>query len=274
MQVAFAIDDAATVVDMNSDEIQAFRKKRLRELIAEHFGGKNIALARLLKNKDGEPLKDGAYIGHMLAPIGAKHCRPIDEARVREIEALRNDFIGWFTLPSIPKRGAVLHGTMMVPSHSSIRTPHEYGEPLDTPTIGALPNPDDGITPTGRAPVVVWARLGVELYKDREEMGPGESMPLVRAASDRAKYVIVDADHPRFRIRRGWAILLEPVYSPADCRDNDLYVFRTEGGTFVLAEFRHMTGGDYEAIPDSGTPLEHKKHGATVVAKWIATHSV
>ncbi|MFX8875723.1 hypothetical protein ABTM97_19345, partial [Acinetobacter baumannii] len=88
---------------MTPSEIQAFRKRRLQEAIDKFFGSK-VALAKKLKNKDGQPLKDGSYVGQLLKPEGHPSARPIDEDRVREIECLHPSLRGWFTHPDDANR--------------------------------------------------------------------------------------------------------------------------------------------------------------------------
>lgn len=97
LQVAIAPVAVATVQQMHTDQIQAHRKERLQAAIDAFWGGVKIAFARELRNKDGEPLRDGSYVGQLLKPMDEKNARPIDEDRVREIESLRPGLRGWFT---------------------------------------------------------------------------------------------------------------------------------------------------------------------------------
>jgi hypothetical protein len=85
---------------MNAEQIQIFRKQRLQQAIDQFWDGKKIAFAKEIKNRDGEPLKDGSYVGQLLKPMGEKNSRPIDEDRVREIEGLRPGLKEWFDASS------------------------------------------------------------------------------------------------------------------------------------------------------------------------------
>lgn len=89
---------------MDTSDIQAFRKKRLQELIDTFFAGSRTALGRCLKNKHGQFMENGHYVGQMLRPAGNAHARPIDEYRVAEIESLQPAFKGWFDhdVPATP----------------------------------------------------------------------------------------------------------------------------------------------------------------------------
>jgi len=125
-----------------------------------------------------------------------------------------------------------------------------------------------------RAPVVAWARLGVELYTDNREIDAEVHLPVTESASDRCKWVVAQSDMLRFGIRRGFKILIEPVDSAEQCLDGDgdIYLFGLPNGTLFLGEFRWLASGGYEAIPDTGTALERDRHGLRVLAEHIATH--
>lgn len=227
---------------MTPSEIQSFRKRRLREAIDKFFGS-NVALAKKLKNKDGEPLKDGSYVGHMLKAEGEPGSRPIDEDRVREIEALHPSLKGWFSLSDDVQRDTIR-------TNSSIQT-----------FTGHL----SSVTNTLRAPVIAWSRLGMELKLPNEQVPAEAQIPVPEEASSACKWVVVEREHPRFGIRAGYKVALEPLLDGHAFIDNELYLFKTLGGKFFLAEYRTLASG-FEAIPDSGPPLESARHGIEVVA--------
>lgn len=122
-----------------------------------------------------------------------------------------------------------------------------------------------------RAPVVVWARMGTDLYIESKELQASLYLPVEEGTSSKAKWFIVESAMPRFRITQGDRLLICPIADDRECRDGKLYVFQTLSGEFVLAEFRRLVGG-YEAIPDSGSPLESGKHGIKVVGKKLAQY--
>jgi len=227
---------------MTPSEIQAFRKRRLKEAIDKFFGS-NVALAKRLKNKDGEPLKDGSYIGHMLKAEGEPGSRPIDEDRVREIEGLLPSLRGWFTLLDDARQ-------VMIRTNSSIQT--FTGHP-------------SSVTNTLRAPVIAWSRLGMELKLPNDQVPAEAQIPVPEEASSACKWVVVERDHPRFGLRAGYKVALESDLAGHDFRDNELYLFKTLNGQFFLAEYRTLAIG-FEAIPDSGPPLESVRHGIEVAA--------
>lgn len=127
-------------------------------------------------------------------------------------------------------------------------------------------------TNTVRAPVVVWARLGTDLYKDFSEIEALESLPVHENASRLVKWFVVDDDMPRFRIKRGYKVALDPSgCKPDSCIEDEIYLFRTTSGRFFMGEFRSLADGEFEAIPDSGLPLDSIRHKIEVVAKHLGT---
>ena len=129
-----------------------------------------------------------------------------------------------------------------------------------------------GDTSSQRAPVIEWARLGVVLLtKEREMPAEAPSLPVLDGAHPESVWAVAEADHPRFRIKRGYKLLFSPVENEADCFDSEIYLFQTLTGLLVLGEFRRMTSG-YEAIPDSGAPLDSERHGIKVVAAMMAVY--
>lgn len=113
------------------------------------------------------------------------------------------------------------------------------------------------------APVFEWARLGEVLFTESSSLTASEYRETTDAASPLFKWFIVDSDMPRLRIRRGWRVAVEPVLNDSQCSDGDTCLFRSASGSFFLADFRRLSGG-FEAIPDSGPPLDSLRHGITV----------
>lgn len=152
------------------------------------------------------------------------------------------------------------------------RVPLLTGEPpasySPTSFLSRLP----GVTKLQRAPVVAWARLGAELFTDNKEVDAEVNLPVTESVSDRCKWAVSPADYPRFGIRRGYKILIDPVDTAAECIDGEVYLFAGATGTLFMAEFRHLANGGYEAIQDNGLPLDHERHGVTVLAEHVATH--
>lgn len=123
-----------------------------------------------------------------------------------------------------------------------------------------------------RAPVVEWARLGTDLYKDFSEVESLSEIPVYGGASRQVKWYVVDTDMPRFRIKRGHKVAIDPYgCSIESCEEDELYLFKTVSGKFFLAEFRSMGDGEFEATPDNGQPMDSVRHKIELVAKHLGT---
>lgn len=122
------------------------------------------------------------------------------------------------------------------------------------------------------APVVEWARLGTDLYKDFSEIEALAEIPVYGEASRQVKWYVVDTDMPRFRIKRGYKVAIDPHgCSVESCVEDELYLFKTAGGKFFLAEFRSMGDREFEATPDNGQPMDSVRHKIELVAKHLGT---
>lgn len=122
----------------------------------------------------------------------------------------------------------------------------------------------------GLAPVVEWASLGVGLYKEDMELGAAAYIAAPEDSPPDTKWYIVDTDMPRFRIKRGNKVAIARLDSADGCADGDLNLFMTASGAYFLGEFRRLLVG-YEAIPDTGLPLDSERHGVKVVGEWWST---
>lgn len=136
----------------------------------------------------------------------------------------------------------------------------------DAPILSAYSTVSaSSVTNTLRAPVIAWARLGMELKLPNVQVPSEVQIPVPEEASPACKWVVVERDHPRFGIRAGYKVALEPELDGHTFLDNELYLFKTLSGQFFLAEYRTLAVG-FEAIPDSGPPLESARHGIEVAA--------
>lgn len=150
---------------------------------------------------------------------------------------------------------------------------------LEEAGAGAGAAPDTGATESGNltstvrpysvknpnlAPVFEWAKLGEVLFTESSGLATGEYREKPEDSGPLFKWFIADTDMPRLRIWRGWRVAVEPITSANDCIDMRTYLFRTAGDSYFLGDFRRMVDG-YEALPDSGPPLDSVRHGITVV---------
>lgn len=114
------------------------------------------------------------------------------------------------------------------------------------------------------APVVEWARLGTDLYKDNKEVLASRFEAITAGSKPNTKWVEVEADMPRLMLSRGDLVLITPVSGQHECKESKMHLFKTIGGAYFLGTFRRLASG-FEAIPDSGPALESEKHGVQVV---------
>lgn len=114
------------------------------------------------------------------------------------------------------------------------------------------------------APVVEWARLGTDLYKDNKEVIASRFEAIPAGSKPNTKWVEVEADMPRLMLSRGDLVLITPVSGQHECKESKMHLFKTVGGAYFLGTFRRLASG-FEAIPDSGPALESEKHGVQVV---------
>lgn len=128
-----------------------------------------------------------------------------------------------------------------------------------------------GATNARLAPVVEWARLGVVLYLDNKEVLGTSHLPVPDDASSRCKWAIVETDLPRFGIKRGYKVAITPLDDDRCCIDGELYLFETRSGSLILAEFRRLATGAFEAIPDTGLPVDSDRHGIKVIGQHMGT---
>lgn len=120
-------------------------------------------------------------------------------------------------------------------------------------------------TKTVRAPVVEWARLGTELYKESRLVDAAEYIDTPHGASSSCKWFVVDEGIPAFRIKKGYKIALDPVLDGHSFVNDDIYLFSDVDGMMFLAEYRKVANG-FEAVLASGKTLESGKHGLSILA--------
>jgi len=156
--------------------------------------------------------------------------------------------------------------------------PPIHGDPSRTvsePTATYLQAPlridSPQVTKQRRAPLVEWARLGVELQVDNIEADAEVHLPVSGGVSTFAKWATAPGACPRFGIRAGYRLLFDHVI-PEQCIDGDVYLFEGVSGALFLGEFRHLTSGHYEMIPDSGPPMDTHRHRIKVIAELLGIY--
>lgn len=114
------------------------------------------------------------------------------------------------------------------------------------------------------APVVEWASLESDLYKENKEVQASRYEAIPAGSKATTKWVAVEADMPRLMLSRGDLVLITPISGQHEGKDSKTHLFKTVSGAYFLGTFRRLASG-FEAIPDSGPALESDRHGVQVV---------
>lgn len=119
-----------------------------------------------------------------------------------------------------------------------------------------------------RAPVVVWARLGTDLYKGNEELAHGESAPFETAKKhgDRCKFVVVNDNSLAPRVLPGDKLLLDP--DNKNPKSDEIALFELIDGSFKLLRYRPIVGG-FEAYDTTDRVYDESRHGIKIAATFV-----
>lgn len=115
------------------------------------------------------------------------------------------------------------------------------------------------------APVLRWPHLGDDLHKANTEWPERDlrPVPLVRTTSKSIKWIPVIDDALAPKILPGDLVAVDPECMPA--RDQ-VALFKTGDGAFMLRRYRPLANGGFEAIDSTGDKLDCERYGLTVVA--------
>lgn len=157
----------------------------------------------------------------------------------------------------------ILRNTETMPPASELHIGdiHSIGAKAFTPFTDAANNPFP------MAPVIEWARLGVDLFRANREWPASDlrAVPTTRAVSDTVKWVPVIDDALAPKIQPGDLIAIDPKGVPA--RD-EVALFRATDGTFLLRRWRPLPGGGFEAVDSSGQALDSVRHGLECIGAF------
>lgn len=137
-------------------------------------------------------------------------------------------------------------------------------EEVSTSTVRASSD-----TNVRQAPVIEWARLGVDLNKKPQELAQAAHHPYAEkaGASDKCKYVQLETSDMEPDLRKGDLMLLDPENQKP--RRDQIALFSVHGGEFVAMRYRPTVEG-FEAYNAKGVVLDEHKHGLKVEAVCIA----
>lgn len=116
------------------------------------------------------------------------------------------------------------------------------------------------------APTFAWARIEEVLSQPNINYQSEPQLPIPPGSHAKCKWFTLNTDQPRFRLERGNKVAVSPVDSPKECKNGKLHLFKMPDGEHILADFRLLSSG-FEAIPDSGLPMESERHGIEVVGR-------
>lgn len=118
------------------------------------------------------------------------------------------------------------------------------------------------------APVVEWARLGVDLYKDNDEW-PAEGQRIIttgKTVSSKVKWLEVKDDLLAPKVQTGDMVAVDPHGTP---RMDGVVLAKAADGTYILRFWRPMAGGKFELFDGSGRTMDSDRHGLEVAASFV-----
>lgn len=135
-----------------------------------------------------------------------------------------------------------------------------------TPTGARQPS---DVTNDLRAPVVEWARLGLDLTKSNTELLTEERRPFVAQGnvSTKVKCIRVHDDSLYPDLRPGDMVFLDPENTRPG-RDR-IALFVAPDGEYILRRFRPLVGDDFEAYDAANRVMTASRHGLVVVATLV-----
>lgn len=149
---------------------------------------------------------------------------------------------------------------------------HKASEPLAyggfNPSVTGFVSPL-AVTTATLAPVIEWARVGVELYADNNELVRETQKPFAsrKPTSLNVKCFMVPDNALFPDLRQGdWAFVDPENVKPE--RDK-IAVFRTPDGAHIIRRFRPALNDDFEAYDGAGRVMTHERHGIVIVAALV-----
>lgn len=133
--------------------------------------------------------------------------------------------------------------------------------------------PKTSTLPQNSAPVFDWQRIEEVLSQPNSNFASEPHLPVPSGSPEKCKWFTLSSDHPRFRLSRGHQVAISPESNMDAYIDGHLCMFKTMAGAYILGDFRRL-GDGFEAIPDSGLPLDSERHRiqvvGTVKGTWFA----
>lgn len=216
--------------------IEEIRRSKLKELVATYGGGKQSALSAVI---GASPSQISQWIN---ASPDSKTGKPrsMDSTTARRIESSLGLAEGWMDMVN-----SVAESTEI--------QPYQY---LDT-------------TPAF-APIIEWANIDRELFMNNSELSNNRHLPVPESNSADCKWIKVSTDQPRFGIKSGNKIAVRVLKDEKLAQDGELHLYKNLSEKFFLAEHRTTADG-FEALLETGSVLDARKHGLKVIAIHMGT---
>jgi hypothetical protein len=122
-----------------------------------------------------------------------------------------------------------------------------------------------------RAPVVAWARLGVELYRANNEWHADEMQEFITAhtpSGERFKMIEVPDSRLGPRIAQGDFVVIDPDQLTA--KRNQVVLVKGPDDELMLRRFRPLANNGFEVVDASGEVLDKARHGLEILGVAIA----
>lgn len=139
------------------------------------------------------------------------------------------------------------------------------------PLMGESNQATLSVTKIGRAPVVVWARLGVDLIRNNDEWTEQHLAPFVtnRPIGPRCKLIKVEDNTLSPRIIAGDLVCIDPDNKTP--RRDKVALFKAPDGAYLLRIFRPLVNGEFEAVDSNGGALDSTRHGLIIAGTHVCT---
>lgn len=117
-----------------------------------------------------------------------------------------------------------------------------------------------------RAPVVEWARLGEDLFKEASELSGGESLDFVPMTQhgERVKLIRVMDDGLAPRLVAGDMVAIDPDNQAPARGQVALFRSAADGGYF-LRRYQPLMAPHFEAVDAKGNVLDSQRHGLEIM---------
>lgn len=222
------------------------------------------------------------YISDLLTGVDSKgNKKSFGEKIARHIEAKLELPRNWLDEPHDPDKlipqgekplrehhAAEQKAVYLVRSADGSTFTHPLTQGGEDPQPTGARQPSD-VTNDVRAPVIEWARLGLDLTKSNTELLTEERRPFVAQGptSSKVKCIRVHDDSLYPDLRPGDMVFLDPENTRPG-RDR-IALFVMPDGEYILRRYRPLIDDDFEAYDAANRVMTASRHGLVVVATLV-----